>query len=37
MVGWDAAAKSTKLESKQSRESLVAEVARLRQEIARLS
>jgi hypothetical protein len=37
MVGWEAAAKSTKLEPKPSRESLTAEVARLRQEIARLS
>jgi len=37
MVGWEAAAKSTKLEPKPSRDSLVAEVARLRQEIARLS
>jgi hypothetical protein len=37
MVGWDAAAKSTRLESKPSRESLVSEIERLRQEIARLS
>ena len=37
MVGWDAAAKSTKLESKPSRESLMAEIDRLRLENARLS
>lgn len=37
MVGWDSAAKSTKLHSRPSRESLEAEVARLRQELARLT
>jgi len=37
MVGWDAAAKSTRLESRPSRESLMAEIARLKQENARLS
>ena len=36
MVGWEAAAKSTKLEPKPSRESLMAEIDRLRMENARL-
>ena len=37
MVGWDTAAKSTKLQSRPSRDVLEAENARLRQEIARLT
>ena len=37
MVGWDTAAKSTKLQSRPSRDVLEAENARLRQELARLS